>query len=118
MGLSALSRWLQQRIDDAAFAASEDRSRLLDRGGDAVRIVTVHMSKGLEFPVVYLPFCWDRSKRDKPDSLLLHEHGDRVRDVGGPDGPGYDDRKAQHDEEESGEELRLMYVAATRAKCR
>lgn len=118
LGLAALNRWFQQRIDDAAFAASEDRSRLLDRGDDAVRIVTVHVSKGLEFPVVYLPFCWDRSKRDNPDSLLLHEHGDRVRDVGGPDGPGYDDRKAQHDEEESGEELRLMYVAATRAKCR
>lgn len=118
MGLSALRRWLQQRIEDAAFAASEDRSRLLDRGDEAVRIVTVHMSKGLEFPVVYLPYCWDRSKRDKPESLLLHEHGVRVRDVGGPTGPGYDTRKAIHDEEESGEDLRLMYVAATRAKCR
>ena len=118
MGLSALRRWLQQRVDDATFAASEDRSRLLDRGDEAVRIVTVHMSKGLEFPVVYLPYGWDRSKRDKPDSLLLHEDGVRVRDVGGPSGPGYDIRKAIHDEEESGEDLRLMYVAATRAKCR
>ncbi|MBI3224373.1 MAG: UvrD-helicase domain-containing protein [Mycolicibacterium cosmeticum] len=118
MGLSALSRWLQQRIDDAAFAASEDRSRLLDRGDAAVRIVTVHMSKGLEFPVVYLPYCWDRSKRDKPETLLLHEGGVRVRDVGGPTGPGYDTRKTIHDDEESGEDLRLMYVAATRAKCR
>lgn len=118
MGLAALNRWFQQRIADAAFAASEDRSRQLDRGDEAVRIVTVHMSKGLEFPVVYLPYGWDRAKRDKPESLLLHEGTERVRDVGGPNGPGYDVRKATHDDEESGEDLRLMYVAATRAKCR
>jgi exodeoxyribonuclease V beta subunit len=117
-GLAALNRWFQQRIDDAAFTASEDRRRPLDRGDEAVRILTIHTSKGLEFPVVYLPYCWDRWKPDKPESLLLHESGERVRDVGGATGPGHDDRKAVHDLEESGEELRLMYVAATRAKCR
>lgn len=118
LGLAALNRWFQQRIDDATFTASEDRSRLLDRGDAAVRIVTVHTSKGLEFPVVYLPYSWDRWKPDSPESLLLHEGGARVRDVGGSGGPGYDTRKVIHDEEESGEELRLMYVAATRAKSR
>jgi exodeoxyribonuclease V beta subunit len=118
LGLAALSRWLQQRVDDAAFTETEDRNRLLDRDTAAVRVVTVHMSKGLEFPVVYLPFGWDRYVRRKPESLLLHLDGARVRDVGGEHGPGYDERNTLHEAEDAGEELRLLYVAATRAQCR
>ena len=117
LGLAALSRWLHQRVEDATFTESEDRNRLLDCDTAAVRVVTVHASKGLEFPVVYLPFCWDRFDRRKPESLLLHLDGVRVRDVGGDSDPGYEARKAVHDAEDAGEELRLLYVAATRAQC-
>ena len=39
-----------------------------------------------------------------------------MRDLGGKDGPGYDARKEQSDREEAGEELRLLYVALTRAQ--
>lgn len=118
LGLTALSRWLTDRISDDQFASSADRSRLLDRDHAAVRIVTIHASKGLEFPIVYLPFSWDGWKPSSPASLLLHENGERIRDIGGPAGPGYARRLAQHRREEAGEDLRLLYVALTRAMCR
>ena len=60
LGVAALVEWLQRRIAEAAGDLAEDRSRRLESDADAVQIVTVHRSKGLEFPVVYVPFAWDR----------------------------------------------------------
>ena len=49
----------------------------------------MHRSKGLEFPVVYVPFLWDRLVPRSPDPLRLHDDdGQRVLDVGGADGAG------------------------------
>jgi exodeoxyribonuclease V beta subunit len=116
LGLTSLGRWLARRIEDATVVTEADRGRLLDRESAAVRVVTIHSSKGLEFPVVYLPFAWDAVKPNTSDALLLHEDGRRVRDVGGEDGPGHADRQAQAAIEDAGEELRLFYVGATRAR--
>ena len=118
LGLASLSAWLTHRMVDEKNSGTSDRSRLLDSESAAVRVLTVHAAKGLEFPIVYLPFGWDGGKPDKPPSLLLHEGRVRVRDVGGDTGPGYDQRLSQHHAEEAGEELRLFYVAATRAQSR
>jgi len=118
LGLTALGRWLSDRTRDDRLASSADRSRLLDRDHAAVRVVTIHGSKGLEFPVVYLPFAWDGWKPSSPASLLVHENGQRIRDLGGPAGPGYASRRLRHRREEAGEDLRLVYVALTRAMCR
>ncbi|WP_280365870.1 UvrD-helicase domain-containing protein [Nocardia wallacei] len=117
LGLTALTRWLADRVRDPASGAVSDRSRRLDRDAAAVQIATVHASKGLEFPVVYLPFAWDSAKNPNPVTLLFHDDGDRVLDVGGPEAPGYGERKRRSDAEEAGEELRLLYVALTRAQC-
>ncbi|MFR9750085.1 UvrD-helicase domain-containing protein [Nocardia sp. 004] len=118
LGLTALTRWLADRVRDPASGVVADRSRRLDRDDTAVQIATVHASKGLEFPVVYVPFAWDSAKNPYPATLLLHaEDGARVLDVGGPDAPGYAERRARSEAEEAGEELRLLYVALTRARC-
>lgn len=117
-GPSALTRWLTDRIDDPTSGSIADRSRRLDSDAAAVQIATVHASKGLEFPVVYIPYAWDASKNPYPSTLLLHdESGKRVLDVGGRTGRGYAARKLIRDKEEAGEELRLLYVALTRAQC-
>ena len=64
-----------------------------------------------------MPFGWDRNVRD-PDVPLLHdESGARVLDVGGETGDGWKERCARHRAEEAGEDLRLLYVALTRARC-
>ncbi len=118
LGLTALVEWLRRRIAQAAVEGSDERSRRLESDAAAVQVMTVHVSKGLEFPVVYVPYAWDRWAPSTPDVLRLHDDdGQRLLDVGGPHAPGYAAARAKHDGEESGEDLRLLYVALTRAKC-
>jgi exodeoxyribonuclease V beta subunit len=118
LGISALGRWLAERISEERSASAADRGRLLDQQTAAVRIMTVHAAKGLEFPVVYVPYAWDRPRRDSPEVLSLHEGGRRILDVGGKLGPQYRARQVFHQAEDAGEELRLFYVGATRARSR
>ncbi len=117
LGATALVGWLRRRIAEAGTETAPDRSRRLESDADAVQVVTVHRSKGLEFPIVYVPFGWDRYVKTDPDLLLLHDGGHRVLDVGGSTGPGWRDRLQRHLAEEAGEDLRLLYVAMTRAQC-
>jgi len=118
LGLAALSRWLTERIKNPVIGDAKERSRRLDSDAAAVQIATVHRSKGLEFPIVYVPFGWDAPKNPNEDVLLFHDaNGRRMLDVGGKDAPGYAQRQTQHHNEGVGEELRLLYVALTRAQC-
>ena len=117
LGPTALTDWLRHRIDEAAVDVGLERSRRLESDAAAVQIITIHRSKGLEFPIVYLPFGWDRNVRDPEVPLLHDEAGRRVLDVGGETGEGWKERCARHRAEEAGEDLRLLYVALTRAQC-
>ncbi|TAL21386.1 MAG: AAA family ATPase, partial [Frankiales bacterium] len=118
LGISALVSWLGERVDDPQSGSLAERSRRLETDAAAVQIVTVHGSKGLEFPVVYVPYGWDGARNPNQATLLLHDpDGHRVLDVGGEQGPGWAARRKQAEAEDAGEELRLLYVALTRARC-
>ncbi|MDH6281564.1 UvrD-helicase domain-containing protein [Prescottella agglutinans] len=117
LGLTALTGWLTDRIKDPKSGGG-DRSRRLDSDAAAVQLATVHASKGLEYPIVYVPFAWSTGRFSDPKRLLLHdEDGRRVLDIGGEGSPGYDERRRRRDAEAAGEDLRLLYVALTRAQC-
>ncbi|HEX8630175.1 MAG TPA: UvrD-helicase domain-containing protein, partial [Catenuloplanes sp.] len=117
LGLAASAEWLRHRIDEAPDDISVERSRRLESDADAVQVLTVHSCKGLEFPVVYVPYGWDRHV-GTPELLRLHDDaGARVLDVGGSGGTGFTGRSQQHLAEDAGEDLRLLYVALTRAQC-
>jgi exodeoxyribonuclease V beta subunit len=97
---------------DARTDVTGERTRRLDSDAAAVQILTIHGSKGLQFPVVYLPFASDLHVRT-PDVPLFHDaDGRRCIDVSGSDSPHADAAVA----EEAGEDLRLLYVAMTRAQ--
>ncbi len=118
LGAAALAEWLQRRIGEAGEDSTEERSQRLESDAEAVQVITIHGAKGLEFPIVYVPYGWDRHVPDAPDPLRLHTaDGVRQLDVGGPGGPAYDHNRIEHQGEESGEDLRLLYVAMTRAQC-
>ena len=117
-GVASLVEWLQHRIAESREDPDEERSRRLESDAKAVQVLTVHRSKGLQFPVVYAPYLWSRWVPTDPDPLKLHDDtGARVLDVGSRGGPAYDEHKEAHLAEDAGESLRLAYVALTRAKC-
>ncbi|MFT4126210.1 MAG: UvrD-helicase domain-containing protein [Gordonia sp. (in: high G+C Gram-positive bacteria)] len=116
-GLSAVREWLAERIADVShWRRSQEQTRRLDRDTHVVQIMTVHASKGLQFPIVYVPFGWDATRPSTPQTFRYHdESGDRYLDVGGLTGTGRAERLRRSSSEDSGEELRKLYVALTRA---
>jgi exodeoxyribonuclease V beta subunit len=119
LGLTGLLLWLRHRQTEAATSEGAlERSRRLESDAAAVQVMTVHTSKGLEFPVVLVPFAWNqRAPKEKEISTVTFHDGDRrLRDVGGPGWPQWGDHLATSLQEEADDELRLTYVALTRAQ--
>ncbi|WP_432508986.1 UvrD-helicase domain-containing protein [Kineococcus auxinigenes] len=122
-GPAGLLSWLRARVDGAERDVDAERSRRLDTDRAAVQVATVHTSKGLEFEVVCVPFGWDvpgAGPGSRERLPVAHTGAPAVRTlhVGGAGSPGYAGACAAEDDEGAGEELRLLYVALTRAVSR
>ena len=114
LGLPALLQWLRHQREERAGAS--ERNRRLDSDAAAVQIMTVWVSKGLQYPLVYLPFAFNRNVR-VGEAVLYHEvDGTRCLDIGGSGGPGYSQVTAKGRAEMAGDDIRLTYVALTRAQ--
>ncbi|MBN2808112.1 MAG: exodeoxyribonuclease V subunit beta [Deltaproteobacteria bacterium] len=120
-GPQALLLWLHEHLTDVARDENEYELRL-ESEAEALKIMTVHKSKGLEFPIVFAPFLWSRGF--KPAE---HKRSLTVFHQAAPGGDGYlrcldlnaDVPKAHLQAaaaEELAENLRLFYVALTRAQ--
>ena len=114
---AALARWLARQRQDGR---SDDANQLrLESDEDAVKLVTIHRSKGLEYPIVFLPYTWDRRNTEKQGFTF---HPDPRKNPGllqldlGSD--AVVDNRVTAAEENLADELRLLYVALTRARHR
>ena len=116
LGLVSMLAWLRDQVAEGRSGRTAERTRRLDSDAAAVQLVTIHASKGLQYPVVYLPALADRNV-PKPSTPLYHDaERRRCVDVGGTTGDDWGDHVARWAHEESGEWLRLLYVALTRAQ--
>ncbi len=115
LGVVSLLAWLREQVAEGRAGRGAERTRRLDSDAAAVQLVTIHASKGLEYPVVYLPAIADRHV-PKPIRPLFHDdEGRRCLNVGGG-GADWADHCRRWADEEAGEWLRLLYVAITRAQ--
>ncbi|KAB1455165.1 exodeoxyribonuclease V subunit beta [Vibrio panuliri] len=106
-----LLRWLAQAISDAqnGLGGSEDQIQRLESERNLVQIVTIHKSKGLEYDLVFLPFVLAY----RPASEA--KYYDVAADATILDISKNEAALAQADKERLAEDLRLIYVALTRA---
>ena len=109
-----LAAWLSRQRAEDLTTVSADRVRRQDSDAGAVHLLTIHASKGLQFPVVYAPSLSDLFTRREDHPLYHDREGVRCVDVSG--GGGQREAATLAAEEDSGEELRKLYVAATRAQ--
>ena len=111
-GHQALIRWFSERVDPASDRGEEAQLRL-ETDDRLVNIVTIHKSKGLEYPFVFLPYLWADSARPRQQSTetIYYNGREVVRDLA-PD----DNARARQRDDVLAEQMRLLYVALTRAK--
>ncbi|MFO7857959.1 MAG: exodeoxyribonuclease V subunit beta, partial [Ectothiorhodospiraceae bacterium] len=111
-GEPALVRWLEEQVNSQGQPADTSILRL-ESDADRVQVITVHKSKGLEYPLVFLPFaCTFRAEEGKKPPVRYHgKDGARHIELE-PDALAID----RADRERLAEDLRLLYVAATRAR--
>ena len=114
-GAESLLAWLADQTDAASRDGSGDADAAairLESDAHRVRVMTLHASKGLEFPVVFLPLMWNNRRVARGVRTVVDPHaGVRTLVLGGTDSPA--DLIAQRQELE--ERYRLLYVALTRA---
>jgi exodeoxyribonuclease V beta subunit len=113
-GPEQLLTWLADQRgdhrDDSGESADEMQLRI-ESDAKRVRLMTLHASKGLEFPLVLLPLMWN-SKHSSRDTIpILHDASSRQRVVGFGG-----EARMRYQQEGQDERFRLLYVALTRAR--
>lgn len=111
-GKQALIRHLSEEIA-ATDQANEENIIRLESDANLIKVVTIHKSKGLEYPLVFLPFiCSFREANNRSPYYRYHD-ADQNLCIDFDKG---DETKALSDKERLQEDIRLAYVAMTRAQ--
>ncbi len=128
LGPTALLEWYSRQLDSETREADDAFETRLESDEDAVQIMTLFKSKGLEFPVVFVPTLWTgRVGETKTDGRLYHDEdvvegtastGDRLPAVYMHLDSNNEQAKALATREREQEDIRNFYVAATRASFR
>ncbi|MCX7678264.1 MAG: exodeoxyribonuclease V subunit beta [Spirochaetes bacterium] len=116
-GIESLIKWFSEK----KLQENDELQLRIESDEHAVKILTIHKSKGLEFPIVFCPFLYDSAELQLPYFAFHRYLSDRSE---------FETIFQLHDEsndgeyryrallEELSESVRLMYVALTRAKAR
>lgn len=116
LGMSDLLKWLGELRNPETPREKEEHQLRLESDENAVRIATIHKSKGLEYPIVFCPFSWEGAKVGKDSPFTFHDPQNDYRftyELGSADWQAH---KKWAEEELLAENMRLLYVALTRAK--
>jgi ATP-dependent helicase/nuclease subunit A len=110
-------------VEEFEAIGSRESEGQIDQAADAVRLMTIHQAKGLEFPVVIIPDLQRLSRVATDTWVLLDRHQGLTLKV--PDGRGnlvagctFANFEQRHAWREQFESMRLLYVAASRAEDR
>jgi exodeoxyribonuclease V beta subunit len=113
--MTAVLNWLAEH----RLSIDEDEAAQLRLESDEqlVKIITIHKSKGLEYPIVFCPFLWDVNLRAGKDEIIRFHNveQDNVAQVAFVE-PAITQAQEAVRVEEQAEDIRLLYVALTRAK--
>jgi len=112
LGINGLIKWLARQISLGAELKDEHELRL-ESDEDAIRIVTIHKSKGLEYDITFSPFVRKEPWSAAKEFLKFHEDDKLVLDL--EELPAH---KQIRSREELAEMVRQLYVGLTRAKHR
>lgn len=107
----ALLDWMRAQREDEEAMAGDERSLRLESDAKRVRLMTLHASKGLEFPVVLLPTLWAHEHRAPKGPTIASQDDDGRRAAVFEASAMKDAKEALQDER-----FRLLYVALTRAE--
>ncbi|MHB8788343.1 MAG: exodeoxyribonuclease V subunit beta [Desulfobulbaceae bacterium] len=116
--MDELVRWFSRQIHEPEPEAASQQLRL-ESDGDLVKIVTIHKAKGLEYPLVFLPFLWNARPVRADRIFAFHGPGREGQDsrLYVDLGSGLTENYRRAERERLAEDLRLLYVAMTRARC-
>ncbi len=114
VGLTGVLKWLSQQRNPLSPRLEEHQLRL-ESDELAVKVVTIHKSKGLEYPIVFCPFGWE-SALIKDQEIIYHETDAARRLTLDLQSTENHRHLALAQNELLAENLRLLYVALTRAK--
>lgn len=120
-GSRGLIRWLVQKREETDRRL-EDEQIQLESDEELVKVVTMHRSKGLEYPIVFCPFLWHGPEyADYGNPLVFHDREDLTEtylDLHGKEDPDRPRKRLNTAMEDLAESIRLAYVALTRAEHR
>jgi exodeoxyribonuclease V beta subunit len=116
-GISGLLQYLSLKRQGGEQTVEEHQLRL-ESDADRVQIVTIHRAKGLQYPIVFCPFSWGGSQLKKNSVFLFHEPEKEMKLVLELGSNESDAHLELARSEELAENIRLLYVALTRAKHR
>ncbi|WGE32681.1 exodeoxyribonuclease V subunit beta [Actinobacillus genomosp. 2] len=115
---SALVRWYERQLENPQ--EQEDQQLRLESEDELIKIITIHGSKGLQYPIVWLPFIGKNNRGDRPsqgeETPKISLYRDEQDQISWHLGKRDKTTQALMDKAEFAEDLRLLYVALTRAE--